>query len=419
MNTATVAKRHSFQYTRDGSISGLSKKGDKRRMAGQSIKASLVDDKGTWRVRARVIDPLSGQVKQISRTTGYKVADHTRRRAEQRMKEIVADLEKAANAEVIRDDPLFAETVRRWREHKAATLRESTLTAYDYNINKHILPTLGNLHTREITMYHIRSFYDELLKSHKVKTVRKIHLIVNGAMEDAVINNIRADNPASHIKLPKAEKYSGTALHSSDLDKLLKQLDTEAEPIKTAMLLAVIVGLRREEVCGLRWKDVDFEAGTIHIQNTVVQNAGQIWEQERTKTPRSNRVLSIGEYLAGHLKALRASQEATGIPLDKVCRWPDGKAVNPSYISHAKDTVLKACGVPSIRFHDLRHTAGTYMAKHATPKQTQEFLGHEDIQTTLNIYVHADDADRIEAAGIMDKLVKNALSCAESCAESE
>lgn len=59
------------------------------------------------------------------------------------------------------------------------------------------------------------------------------------------------------------------------------------------------------------------------------------------------------------------------------------------------------------------------MAKHATPKQTQEFLGHEDIQTTLNIYVHADDADRIEAAGIMDKLVKNALSCAESCAESE
>ena len=421
MRKISVAKDHPINYNTEGNTSGSGRKELKREVSDQKIhiKASLVDDKGIWRVRARVPDPLTGQVKQVSRTTGYRIADHTRRRAEQKMKEIVAELEKAANAEVIQDDPLFSETVKRWREHKAATLRESTMTAYDYNINKHILPRLGNLRTREITMYHIRKFYDDLLKTHKVKTVRKIHLIVSGAMEDAVVNRIRSDNPASHIKLPKAEKYTGAALSGGDLDKLLRYLDTAAEPIKTAMLLAVIAGLRREEVCGLRWQDVDLETETLHIQNTVVQNAGQIWELERTKTPKSNRLLSIGDYLSDHLRALKATQEAAGLVLDKVCRWPDGREVKPAYISHTQAKVMEACGVTRIRFHDLRHTAGTYLAKHATPKQAQAFLGHEDISTTMNIYVHADDEDRAAAANIMDGLIKKSLSCAEICAEND
>ena len=383
------------------------------------IRPCLVEDKGTWRVRARIKDPLTGKHRYLSKSTGYKVKDSTKRKAEIAMKEIASEWEQELNEKKISlESPRFSETIMKWRNYKKETLRKSTLAAYDYNINKHILPCLGKLRTKEITMYQLQDFYKELLKKHlSVKTVRKIRVIINGAMEDAIANRIRSDNPTAHIKLPKAEKYSGRALSINEMRTLLQALDDTREPIKTAMLLGVTMGLRREEVCGLRWQDIDFPNNSLHVQNTVVKNGKETWEQEKTKTPKSNRVLFMPELLINHLKELKETQEKAGLKLDKVCRWENGKNADPSYISHASAKIFEKCGISDIRFHDLRHTAGTLVAKSATVKQVQTFLGHEDISTTLNIYVHDDEEDRKQVAGIMDNIIKNSLGCAENCAE--
>ena len=157
---------------------------------------------------------------QRSRATGLTVKGN-KRRAEEMMKGFVADWQREANAEVVSANPQFSESVDLWLKHKSLTLRESTVSAYQYNIKKHILPRFGKLKTREISMYQIRDFYDTLLKTHSVKTVRKIHVIVTGVLADAVSAVIRKDNPALNISLPKAKKFEGKAYTEEQVAQLL------------------------------------------------------------------------------------------------------------------------------------------------------------------------------------------------------
>lgn len=333
------------------------------------------------------------------------------------MKQFVAEWEREANSEVLHADPLFSESLELWYDHKQRTIRENTLAAYSYNIKNHVLPRFGKMRTRELTMYHIRSYYDELLDKLSVRTVREINTIVSGVLEDAVLAGVRPDNPALRIKLPHAKKFEGKAYSVKQVSALLDAVEQEGEPIRCAVTLGLAYGLRRSEICGLRWKDIDFESGTIHICNTVVENAGQIWEHEATKTAKSNRQIAIGAYFVQYLKELKAQHERSGFPLDKVCRWPDGSEVRPSYISHKQQEVLKKYGLEKLRLHDLRHTAASLVAKHATITQVRDFLGHEDVSTTLAIYVHSDAEDKKAIANIMDGIFQEAEKCSEKCSE--
>lgn len=372
---------------------------------------------GQYVCRARVYNPLTGKNQHKSKVTGLPVKGN-KRKAEEFLKQVVADWEREANGEVVHADPLFSESLDLWLEHKEATLKESTLTAYMYNVNGHILPRFGKMRTREINMYQIRSFYDELLKKGlSVKTVRKIHLIIYGVMEDAVIAGIRQDNPSQRIKLPAAQKFQGKAYTVEQANELIEVAKKEGEPIQAAIILGVYYGLRRSEICGLRWSDIDFENNTITIRNTVVENGGQIWEEEKTKTAKSNRILDIGGYFANYFKELKATHESNGITLDKVCCWKDGTAVKPSYVSHKQNEVLEKYGLEKIRLHDLRHTAGSLAAKRGTLNQVRDFLGHEDISTTYGIYVHTNAEDRKIISGIMDDIFKSAEKCTQDCTQ--
>lgn len=205
------------------------------------VKGSLQIDRGIYTVRARVYNPVTGKLQQKAKSTGL-AAKGNKRRAEEMMKQIIADWEREANEEVIFTNPLFSESLELWLEHKKATLRESTITAYMYNVNGYVLPHLGKMRTKEITMYHVRRFYDDLLKKLSAKAVRKIHLIVLGVIEDAVIAGIRQDNPAARIKLPSNQKYEGKAYDIEQVAKLMDAISQEGEPIRTAIMLALGYG---------------------------------------------------------------------------------------------------------------------------------------------------------------------------------
>lgn len=155
----------------------------------------------------------------------------------------------------------------------------------------------------------------------------------------------------------------------------------------------------------------------MHIQNTVTKNGSLRIEAEETKTAKSNRTIYPLDSTVLYLKELKQHHESLGIPLGKVCAWPDGTPVEPDYITRTSRKVLKKHGLEHIRFHDFRHTAGSLAARRATPKQVQDFLGHEDISTTMNTYVHAGDADKKAIAAIMNDMVKDTLLCSEKCSE--
>lgn len=143
----------------------------------------------------------------------------------------------------------------------------------------------------------------------------------------------------------------------------------------------------------------------MHICNTVVKSDAGYIEEERTKTAKSDRVIALIDFTVPYLTGLKNSQLGNGLNLDKVCRWPNGDSVKHDYISHKFIKMLKSNNLPKIRFHDLRHTAATLLiSSGATPQQAQEFLGHESITTTMNIYNHCLNESKLKTANLLNLL---------------
>lgn len=384
----------------------------------KTVRGTLVDDRGTWTVRGRVYDPATGKTRQRAKSTGFKVKDHTKRRAEEAMREILAQWEIEANTAPVVHDPLFGEYVKKWIERKSFKLRENSVKSYWDYANTHILPNLGHLFIRNMTLQHLQDYYAEKLKTLSVNSLRKQHCVISGALLDAVRDKIIPVNFADYVEFPKAEKFQGKAYSAEQVASLLNAAKSEGEPIRAAIVLAVCYGLRRSEVCGLRWQDIDFDAGKLCVCNTVTINGDLRLEGERTKTAKSHRIIDLIPSTIPYLQELKHAQEQNGIPLDKVVIWPDGRAVRPDYISSRSRKLMEKYGLERIRLHDMRHTAGTLLSAKATMKQVQEFLGHEDISTTANTYVHLLDEDRKATSGIMDSILQESVFCSEKCSES-
>lgn len=380
------------------------------------VTGSLHDDKGTWVVRARVYDPLTGKKKQRSKSTGLR-SNGNKRLAQRAMREIVAQWEKEANAGVISEDPLFSEYVEKWLAWKK-DVKENTLKSYRDYADTHILPVLGDLKMRQVSMVQLNAFYEQLLKTVSSASARKIHVVVCGAMWLAKRDGVITDNHAKDIKFPKSKKFEGTAYAPEQVAQLLKTAAKAKEPLRAAVVLGVCYGLRRSEIVGLRWKDIDFEKGMLTVRNTVTQNGKLRLEGESTKTSKSNRTLALLATTVPYLKRLQEQQIRNGLVLDKVCAWPSGnKPVRPDYLTRQVPALMEREGLPRIRLHDLRHTAATLLATKASPKQVQEFLGHEDIATTMNIYTHLLDSEKRATSNLMNTILETAAVCSEKCSE--
>ena len=391
----------------------------------KTVKGSIHDDRGTWVVRARVYNPVTGTIQQRTKSTGLKVKDNTKRKAERKMREIVDGWEKEANREVIAADPYMSEYIQHWIDRKAQTqsIKGNTVRSYQYNADLHILPALGKMKIREITLRHLQQFYKRLADGGlSPSSQRKINVIVSGALFDAVRDGIIPVNYASerYLEFPRtAKKFEGKAYNEEQVVKLLEAAKEAGEPLRAGVTLAVCYGLRRSEICGLRWSDIDFTENTLTVRNTVVQIGTVKIEAETTKTAKSQRVISLIEATIPYLKELKAQQETDGLILDKVCVWPDGKTLRPDYLTAKIPKLMDKAGLPRIRaVHDLRHTAATLLSKQASPIQVQHFLGHKDITTTMNIYTHLLDGERKATADIMGGVLEKGRECSVKCSES-
>ncbi len=372
-----------------------------------NITASLVNDRGTWTVKARVFDPITGKVRQRTRSTGFKVKDSTKRKAEAMMKEIIEQWQAEAEGVERSVSPLFSVYVKRFMDRQRAKRRKAnTLKSYQDYIDCHIQPKLGNIPTAELTLDILEKFYAEFLKSHAVSSARKVHVVVKGAIKEAVRDGIFQYNIADRVEFPTSHKFMGAMVYSpAEVDLLLSAAKEAGEPVRAAITLAVCYGMRRSEVLGLRWKDIDFEREILTVCNTVVQNGELRIEEERTKTAKSHRSIALLPMTIPYLKELKEKQAAAKLKTDKVVAWMDGQEVRPDFIYRKTRQLMKKCGLPVIRFHDLRHTAASLLAPHVTPKQLQEFLGHEDISTTLGIYTHVLDDQKRETTAAMNNVL--------------
>lgn len=271
---------------------------------------------------------------------------------------------------------------------------------------RQIYLAFGHIKTKDIQYAHLQRYIDDLAGDLKVKSLKKHLVVINGALDNAERSGIISSNPARLVQMPReSEKFVGNTLNEEEAKEALSAAQEEGEPMYAIVILGMVYGLRRSEMCGLRWKNIDFENGYIHVCNTVVKGKSGHIEEESTKTEKSNRYLPLIGFTIPYFRDLLQQQISSGSKCDKVCQLSDGSPVLPDYMTHKYKEFLAAHSLPDIRMHDMRHTAASLLAAHdATPQQAQEFLGHESISTTLDIYTHCLDESKRKTADIMDKI---------------
>jgi len=299
-------------------------------------------------------------------------------------------------------------------------LRRSTLESYRSAIRTHIAPHFGEMRLQALTPDELNAFYGRLLREGRKdgrgglspKTVHNIHVLLHKALHDAVRWNYLPRNVAEFADPPR-QTSAGKAMRVWTPQDLRAFLDfVEKDWLSAAWLLAANTGMRRGEVLGLRWQDIDFDRQRLSIRQTTISYQIEISEP---KTARGRRSVALDTGTVAALRAHRAWQNQQKLMLGEAyrdaglvfCRG-DGLPVHPDRFTQMFDKHVKDSRLPRIRLHDLRHTHATLaLAAGIHPKVVSERLGHSTVAFTMDIYSHAIPSMEAEAAEIIAKLVHN------------
>lgn len=316
-----------------------------------------------------------------------------------------SDAEKALNREMghinkygyIEESGMTVkEYMKQWFDAYKVNLKPSTARGYRVNIENHIIPQIGQLKLSILQRGHVQNMYDDLLSSGlSGTTVIYIHRVLRKALKKAVGVYIRM-NPADDLELPKKSEYKAQVLDEGQVKRLLKM--SKETDIYIPILLAVGVGLRRGEVLGLMWEDIDFDQNIIHIRRNAV-TVDKVVQVGTPKSKTSRRSILVSSkkilILKDHMKKHPGAQY--------VVTGADGKIYSSSILNDRFKELLQDAGLPNIRFHDLRHTFATIgLRKGIHPKVMSGILGHSTIGITMNLYSHLDISMQESAVSILD-----------------
>ena len=224
----------------------------------------------------------------------------------------------------------------------------------------------------------------------------KLHKnIITQALDEAVKNRLIASNPCQWVELPSIQRREPTFYSAEQIEKLL--MAVENERLGLLIRMTVFYGLRRSEILGLQWSNVNLDEGYFHIRHTVVKISSVV-TKNKTKNASSYRSFPLVPEFREALMREREGQQKNRVDFgdryadsDYVFVWDDGRPFSPDYVSHAFQKILKKNHLPQIRFHDLRHScASVLLSRGFTLKDVQEWLGHADIKMTANVYGHLD-----------------------------
>ena len=289
------------------------------------------------------------------------------------------------------------------------TVRASTCERHEINVRVHINPSLGNVRLKGLTPAHVRGLHREKLDSGLASaTVRKIHSTLHKALSQAVSDGLIPRN-AADVKAPRPAPKEMRPLSEGEACTFLDVARTSGDRFEPLYVLAITTGLRRGELLGLRWEDVDLERGTLRVGRSLVREEGRHTVGE-TKTRRGRRQVNLTPRTVNALKAHRKRQLEERMRLAEtykdhglVFSTSIGTPVNPeNLVNRSFKPLLEKAGLPKIRFHNLRHTCATLLlGRGVHPKFVQELLGHATIAITLDTYSHYLPSMGDQASGAM------------------
>ena len=312
-----------------------------------------------------------------------------KRKAEAELARIRSEFVPPQEVGELASDMPFADYLLEWLDIVKVRVKATTFSSYEQMVKSVIEPyfrkkavTLQGLEAR-----HIQQFYSEKLKTVKPNSVIHYHAVIHQALKYAMKTDLVAQNVAMKVDRPKKNDYQPVFLDAEELQHLFEVV--KGTKLELPVLVAAFYGLRRGEVCGLKWDAIDFERGTITIMRTLPL------------------VGSFAEYF----KEVKAAQEVN----KKVCGncynyeydgyvFVDelGNLMRPDYLTSYFPQYIQKHGCKRMRFHDLRHSCASLLLANGVPlKQIQEWLGQSDFSTTANIYAHLDYASKLSSAKAM------------------
>lgn len=352
-------------------------------------------------------DPVTGKRKQ-KWLSGFK----TKKEAEVALAEFIQQYNSGSYID--NKGITVSDYLDKWfHDYVEIKLAPRTQSRYLEIINNYFIPEFGHMKLSDLRPFHIQDHYSKAIDKLSPSTVLYHHRVLHKALKMAVKWQYLMHNPADNVEPPSAKRKDFTVLSTEQIDTLLQYLKEKNHVLYIPIVLAIMTGMRRGEICGLQWQDVDLDSGLIQIKHQLQRINGELILRE-TKTAGSRRPIALDDITISLLKAHRQQQRENRIlfgpayqidNFNYVCTWPDGKLIDPDYISHAFPKILETLNLPSIRFHDLRHTSATMLLKAGiNPKVVSERLGHTDIRITLNTYSHVLPNMQKEAA---EKLAEN------------
>lgn len=301
--------------------------------------------------------------------------------------------------------------LERWLPSKRTRVKASTAAAYESNIRLHINPYIGLIPLQKLQPEDLDELYVKLLTEGKrngsggglsAKSVRNVHATIRSALSDATRKGTVFRNVAD-IADPPSIRRSGRSMNVWTSDQLRAFLDGIAgHDLCPLYFLAATTGMRRGELAGLRWRNVD--AARLTVNQQVVSVEYELIEDD-LKTASSRRTIDLDEQTTAMLRRHRRGQleerMATGQRDDDgfVFARPDGSPVHPDLVSQTFQRFMDQSELPRIRLHDLRHTHATILLQqNVHPKVVSERLGHSSIAFTMTVYQHVMPGMQAEAA---------------------
>lgn len=315
----------------------------------------------------------------------------------------------------------LSEYLQEWLSKRRQELQPNTVTGYSVAIRNHIDPMIGQIELRNLTPQIVQAFYNNLSEHLSAKTIQLVHSVLKATLKDAVDKGLLSENVCNKVRLPKRTKFKPKLLSQQQMGVLLQGL--EGNKYETEIKLAMMLGLRRGEVLGIKEEDIDFEQHTLTIcrqvsiirDSTTFKRGDPYYGVKCLKSVSSNRVLYISTDIENMLRQrIEKNRQRKAEYSDKyndngfVCCNKYGGMITPQALVNNFKAALKKCGLPDMRFHDIRHSYATLCIDMNIPiKVVSQALGHSSTAITDAVYADSISTKR-ELANIISKAINPA-----------
>jgi integrase len=358
------------------------------------------------------LDPVSGKRKQR-----WIAAGTSKREAEAKLAEL---LHEQAQGTLTKPNKLtIGECLDQWLRDYRPRIAPNTAQSYEFFIERHIKPAIGQIPLTSLTPVHLQRLYSDKLSSGRKdgkgglsgRSVRYIHVTLHRALKSAVRLGILSRNVADNVDVPGIECHEMRTMTEDDILTFLESAKTG--PYYVLYFLALFSGLRRSELLGLRWTDIDLLGCQLSVTRTLHRlNNGEIIFKE-PKTQKSRRLVALSPATVQVLRDHKASQETERLLAGKLLKeddlvfaQPDGQPLKPDTVSHAFVALARRLGFEGISLHSCRHSHATLLLKRNThPAVVMQRLGHSSITVTINTYSHVMPSLQKSAAKDFDSII--------------